>query len=38
MHQPFKPVLAHSMLGHHGHASEMPLKLRFAGRPMLAGL
>ena len=26
----------HSMLGHHGPASEMPFKLYFAGGPLMA--
>ena len=28
----------HSMLGHHWHASEMPIKWRFAGGPIKAHL
>ena len=35
-HDNYKLPSQHSMLGRHRHASETPLKWRFAGRPMMA--
>ena len=33
-----KDTKQHSMLGYHQHASEIPIKWRFAGGPMMARL